>query len=141
MNNDSKQNRRGSVEIGQYGVKHTLMPTLSLFTSFGTLICCALPALMVTIGAGASLAGLVSTAPWLVTFSKYKAWTFALSGIMILIAGFMRWQARNMPCPADAAQAKACKRLRAISFYTYWLSVVVWIIGFFFAFIAVHVFY
>ncbi len=141
MNSHSKLGHKESIETEKYGLKHALVPTLSLFTSCGTLFCCALPALLVTIGAGASLAGLVSTVPWLVTFSKYKVWTFALSGAMILIAGLMRWQARNMPCPADAAQAKACQRLRAISFYTYWLSAVVWIIGFFFAFIAVHVFY
>ena len=29
--------------------KHTLLPTLSLFTSVGTLVCCALPALFVTL--------------------------------------------------------------------------------------------
>lgn len=124
-----------------YGMKHTLMPTLSLFTSVGTLVCCALPALFVTLGAGAALAGLVSTAPWLVALSKYKAWTFGISGVMILLAGFMRWKARNAPCPIDPEQAKACTRLRNISGWMYWVSVVVWAVGFFFAFIAVHLFY
>lgn len=124
-----------------YGVKHTLLPTLSLFTSVGTLVCCALPALFVTLGAGAALAGLVSTAPWLVALSKYKVWTFGVSGAMIMLAGFMRWRARGAPCPIDPEQAKACSRLRRVSSWIYWLSVAVWCIGFFFAFIAVHIFY
>lgn len=124
-----------------YGIKHTLMPTLSLFTSVGTLVCCALPALFVTLGAGAALAGLVSAAPWLVALSKYKAWTFGISGVMILLAGLMRWQARNAPCPIDPVQARACMRLRRVSFWMYWGSALIWCIGFFFAFIAVKIFY
>ena len=128
-------------ETENYGMNHILMSTLSLFTSVGTLLCCALPALFVTLGAGAALAGLVSTAPWLVALSKYKAWTFGLSGVMILLAGIMRWKARNAPCPIDAEQAKACTGLRKISGWMYWGSVIVWCIGFFFAFIAVEVVY
>lgn len=126
-------------ETENYGMKHTLMPTLSLFTSVGTLVCCALPALFVTLGAGATLAGLVSTAPWLVALSKYKALTFGLSGVIILLAGIMRWRAKNAPCPIDPEQARACTRLRKASGWMYWGSVTVWITGFFFAFIAVHV--
>lgn len=115
--------------------------TFTLFTSAGTLVCCALPALFVTLGAGAALAGLVSTAPWLVALSKYKAWTFGISGTMILVAGLMRWQARNAPCPIDPKQAVACGRLRKVSGWIYWASVAIWITGFFFAFIAVKIFY
>ncbi len=126
---------------GHYSVKQTFLPTLSLFTSVGTLVCCALPALFVTLGAGAALAGIVSAAPWLVALSKYKAWTFGISGVMIMLAGIMRYRARNAPCPIDPDQAKACTRLRTISGWIYWGSVVIWAIGFFFAFIAVHIFY
>ena len=132
-------------EQKNYGGRQVLLPTLSLFTSFGTLVCCALPALFVTLGAGAALAGLVSNAPWLIALSKYKAWTFGFSGLMILIAGIMQYRARNAPCPIDLSdngeQAKACMRLRKVSKYIYIGSVAIWCIGFFFAFIAVHIFY
>ena len=124
-----------------YSIKHTLLPTLSLFTSLSTLVCCALPALLVTLGAGAALAGLVSTAPWLVALSKYKVWTFGVSGLLIILAGLLRWQARNLPCPVDQTQNKACARLRRFSQWVYWLSVMIWCVGFFFAFIAVRIFY
>lgn len=121
--------------------RQTVLPTLSLFTSVSTLLCCALPALLVTLGAGAVLAGVVSAAPWLVALSKYKIWTFGLSGLMILLAGFMRWQVRGAPCPADQQQAAACTRLRKVSAWIYWMSILVWCVGFFFAFIAVHLWY
>ena len=126
-------------EVENYGIKQMLMPILSLFTSVGTLVCCALPALFVTLGAGAALAGLVSSAPWLVALSKYKLWTFGLSGVMIILACVMRWRSRNAPCPIDPEQAKACTLLRKISAWMCWGAVVVWCIGFFFAFVAVNV--
>ena len=44
----------------------------SLFASTSTLICCALPAIFVAIGAGATFASLVSSFPFLITLSKYK---------------------------------------------------------------------
>lgn len=122
-------------------LKQVFLPTLSLFTSAGTLVCCALPALLVTIGAGATLAGLVSVAPWLVALTKYKAWTFGISGLMLIIAGIMQWRARFAPCPIDPVQAQACTRLRKVSVWIYSVSVFVYTVGFFFAFIAVRVFY
>lgn len=122
-------------------IKNMLLPMASLFTSLGTLICCALPALFVTLGAGATLASLVSTAPWLATFSTYKVWTFSISGILIIIAGLTHWQSRNKPCPLDPKQAKACTQLRKLNFWVYTASLTIWIIGFFFAFVAVEIFY
>lgn len=116
-----------------------LLPIFSLFGSLGTLICCALPALFVTIGAGATLAGIVSSAPWLVALSKYKVWTFGVSGGLIVLSGLFLWSARNMPCPIDKGQAQACGRLRRFSIWVYFLSVFIWVIGFFFAFLAVQI--
>ena len=56
--------------------KSLLLPSLSLFTSLGTLFCCALPALFVVLGAGAVLAGILSSAPFLIVLSKYKVLLF-----------------------------------------------------------------
>jgi hypothetical protein len=116
--------------------KHVLTSTLSLFTSASTLVCCALPALFVTLGMGATLAGLTSSFPALVWLSRYKLWVFAFSAIMLTIAGIMQWRSRNMPCPVDAEKAKACSRLRKISLAIWSFSLVAYLTGFFFAFIA-----
>ena len=121
--------------------KQTIMPFFSLFTSLGTLVCCALPALFVTLGAGAALAGLVSNVPWLVALSEHKVWVFGIAGILLLGTGILRYINRNAPCPIDPVAAKACTRLRNISKYMYWFSVVIYLTGFFFAFVAVRIFY
>ncbi len=122
-------------------LKQTIMPTLSLFTSMGTLICCALPTLFVTLGMGAALAGLVSSANWLVALSEHKPLVFGISGFLLLITGIMRWFGRNAPCPVDPVVAKTCMRMRKISSVLYWFSVSIYGVGFFFAFIAVRIFY
>src|ERR1044072_9161894 len=57
---------------------------LSLFSSLGTQFCCALPSLLVLFGLGATVASALSAAPWLVTLSHHKNWTFAIAGALIL---------------------------------------------------------
>jgi hypothetical protein len=117
-----------------------LLPFLSLFTSVGTLVCCALPALLVTIGAGAVLAGLVSTVPQLVMLSTYKVEVFVLAGVLIFITGLYQWRVRHAPCPANPRQAAACSRMRSINKFVFMLSLLLYSVGFFFAFIASRVF-
>lgn len=112
------------------------MNVLSLFTSTSTLICCALPALLVAIGAGAALSSLVSAVPQLVWISEHKAPVFAFAGAMLLLAGWMQWNARNAPCPADPELADACQRTRRNSLRIYWLSVAIFVAGAWFAFVA-----
>ena len=115
--------------------KNLLLPSLSLFTSLGTLFCCALPALFVVLGAGAALAGLLSNAPYLIVLSKYKVLLFLISGSLMIISGYLIWRSRNAPCPADPLKARACKRLRIASLAIYFFSVTIYAIGFFFTFI------
>ena len=115
--------------------KNVAVSFFSLFTSGGTLICCALPALMVSLGAGATLAGLVTNFPQLIWLSEHKLALFSIAGVMLLVAGAMQWRARSLPCPADAALAAACTRTRKISAAIYYFSVVIFAEGFFFAFI------
>lgn len=109
---------------------------LSLFTSGSTLVCCALPATLVAIGSAATLTSLVSNFPQLIWISEHKPLVFGLAGTMLAIAGYLQWQARNAPCPADAALAAVCTKARKNALLIYWLSVGVFSVGAFFAFIA-----
>lgn len=108
----------------------------SIFTSTSTLICCALPALLVALGAGATLASLVGAVPQLVWVSEHKTAVFIIAGVMLAIAGWFQYRARFLPCPADPALAAACARQRNVSRWIYVTSVVIYLIGGFFAFLA-----
>ena len=115
-----------------------IVSTLALFGSFGTLFCCALPALLVSIGAGAAVIGLVSTFPQLIWLSEHKAGLFIFAGIMLTVSGIMRYLTRNAPCPADPVKANSCLRLRRWSLGIFLFSLAMYSIGFYFAFIAVR---
>jgi hypothetical protein len=110
--------------------------TFALFGSFSTLFCCALPSLFVALGAGATLAGIVTNVPQLTWISEHKIALFIFAGTMLTLSGITRYLTRNAPCPADASKAKACKRTRKISGFIFVFSVTLYSIGFFFAFIA-----
>jgi hypothetical protein len=119
------------------GLKRTRTASLfALFTSGGTLICCALPAALVALGAGAALSSLVSVVPQLVWFSENKLAVFLVATAMLVVAGIMQWRARNLPCPIDADEARQCTRVRAVSFRVYLASVALFLTGGFFAFVA-----
>jgi len=108
----------------------------ALLTSSSTLICCALPAMLVAVGAGAALSSLITTVPQLVWFSEHKTAVFCTAGIMLLLSGILQWRSRRLPCPADPTLAHACNRLRRRSLLVYWLSVGLFLLGGFFAFVA-----
>ena len=121
--------------------RETMLPLFSLFTSAGTLLCCALPALLVTLGMGAALAGFVGAFPWISVISEYKVIVFISAGVMLSLATVMQWTARHRPCPIDPKQARLCTRLRQISWGILLFSIAVYAIGVFFAFFAADLFY
>jgi hypothetical protein len=108
---------------------------LSLFASSSTLICCALPALLVALGAGAALSGLVGAFPQIVWLSEHKIGLFLFAGLMLAASGALQWFNRNAPCPIDPALRDACLRTRKVSVRVYWVSVGIYMVGGFFAFV------
>ena len=108
---------------------------LSLFASSGTLVCCAMPALLVALGAGAALSTLVSVVPQLVWVSEHKGVVFIVAALMLTAAGAVQWRNRTAPCPIDPTLREACLRTRTLSLWVYLLSVALFAVGGVFAFV------
>jgi hypothetical protein len=106
---------------------------LSLFSSFGTLICCALPSLFVALGMGATLVGLLGQFPQLIWLSERKEWLFGASLVMLAVTFFIRRWAANLPCPLEAREAG--ERTKKISGVIYWGAVGINLFGVFFTFV------
>ena len=102
---------------------------VTLFTSSGTIICCAIPALLVSIGAGASLSSLISSFPQLVILSVYKIPIFIAALMVLLISGVVQYRARQLPCPVDKSLADLCRQTRKVSLIIYLVSLGIFIIG------------
>jgi hypothetical protein len=107
---------------------------LALFTSLGTLVCCALPIVLVTLGLGAAVAALTSAFPFLITLSQHKGWVFAVSGLLLAFGAWLTWGPRGRRCPADPTQAAACARARRWNRRILGASIAVWLVGAFAAF-------
>lgn len=107
----------------------------SLFATSSTLVCCAIPALLVALGAGAALSSLVAVFPQIVWLSEHKEAVFVLAGVMMAGSGVLQWRNRHAPCPTDPALRDACMRTRKISRWVYLLSVGFYLMGGWFAFV------
>ncbi len=108
----------------------------AMFTSTGTLVCCALPIMLVSIaGLGAFVASMTSTFPILVTLSLHKEWVFTLSGLMLVLSGWMVWRP-GRSCPTDPVLARWCDTFQTWNRRMVFTSGVMWGIGFFAAFLA-----
>ena len=109
---------------------------LSLFTSTGTLLCCALPSLLVLLGLGTTVASFLSAMPWLVTLSHHKRWVFAISGMLIAFSFVQMYviaPKQRLACPPN--DASACETVSTFSKVVLWISAALYAIGFFTAFV------
>jgi mercuric ion transport protein len=114
--------------------EHTELGWLALFTSTGTLICCALPILLVTLGFGAVVASLTSQFPLLITLSEYDGWMFGISAGFLGLTAWLIW-GREDRCPADPVNAERCRRSRRWNRRVFWSAAAIWAIGFTAAFL------
>ncbi|ADV82444.1 hypothetical protein [Terriglobus saanensis] len=110
----------------------------SLFSSFSTLVCCALPSILVLLGLGTTVASLLSAAPWLVSLSRHKVWTFSIAGTLIAASFVVTYvtapRLRNgEACASD--DPTTCGEVSKLSRILLWVSALIWYGGFFVAYL------
>lgn len=115
-------------------LEHTRFSWLILFASMGTLLCCALPITLVSLGLGAVMASLVTNVPFLVTLSMHKLWVFIGSAVLLALGGWALYRP-GRSCPTDPELARLCERAQVWNRRVHGLSVAIWMTGFFFAFL------
>ena len=108
---------------------------ISLLASSTTLICCALPALFVALGAGATLASLTNIFPQLIVISHYKV-SISIGTLLILfIAGIFIKKAESLPCPVDPMLKDICLKTRKRSKVMFYTSVIIFLLASFFTYL------
>ena len=105
---------------------------LTLFVTSGTLLCCALPILLVSLGFGAVVAGLNYNIPGLLFLAEHQIWTLSLSALLLVFLAWVIWRP-NQSCPVDPELAAYCEKAKRWNQRIFWLSVMIWSIGFFFS--------
>jgi mercuric ion transport protein len=127
-----------SIAPKQRARRAALLNYFSLFSSFSTLICCALPSVLVLLGMGTTVASLLSAAPWLVSLSRHKIWTFSIAGVLIAMSFVMTYliapQLREGEI-CDADDPTTCGEVSKVSRVILWGSALIWSCGFFVAYL------
>ena len=108
---------------------------LTLLSSSSTLVCCALPALLVSLGAGGVLVSILGELPQLIWLSEHKAATFGVAGALLAGSAVLQWRARLASCPIDPSLARACTTARRNSKVIFAVSLAVYLCGATFAFV------
>lgn len=111
-----------------------LIPAAALFCSLSTLVCCALPALFVALGAGASFVALLAVFPQLIWLSEHKVLVFSVAGSLLVLSAFVRFGTARQ-CPTDPQLARQCRSATRISHLVFFLSLALYTTGVFFAFL------
>lgn len=118
-------------------ISSAVLGYFSLFGSLGTLLCCALPSVLVLAGLGATVASTLSALPWIVTLSHHKILTFAVSGTLIG-ASFvnMYWFAPRLRMRSCSPENPGgCEEASRLSKVVLWFSATLYAAGFFVAFV------
>src|SRR5579875_3136896 len=127
-----------SLEPERRARRAALLNYFSLFSSFSTLICCALPSVLVLLGMGTAVASLLSAAPWLVSLSRHKIWTFSIAGMLIACSFVMTYVIaprlrEGETCDAD--DPTTCGEVSKLSRVLLWGSAIIYSGGFFVAYL------
>jgi hypothetical protein len=122
----------------QRAKRAAMLNYFSLFSSFSTLICCALPSVLVLLGMGTAVASVLSAAPWLVNLSRHKIWTFSIAAVLIALSFVMTYLIaprlrQGEVCDAD--DPTTCGEVSKVSRMILWGSAIIWSCGFFVAYL------
>lgn len=112
---------------------------LGLFGSLGTLICCALPSALVLMGFGATLATTLGAFPEIIWLSEHKAYVFTFSFFMLGLSYLGQRFASKQVCPVD--KKEDCETTKTWSKSIFWISLVINVVGVFYAFILPSILY
>ena len=119
-------------------MKQRLVSFLSLFTSTGTLLCCALPAALAAVAGGAAVGTMLSVLPWLIPLSRHKGWLFVVAGVLIVFNGVLVLKPHGkLACSITGG--KGCEVAGGFSKAMLWISTGIYTIGVAFAYAVVPI--
>lgn len=127
-----------SIEM-KINIKEVILPFFALFTSISTIICCALPIILVMLGMGAVFANLTANFPFIIWLAGKSLYLFIIAIIFLLIGGYFIFL-KAETCPADKKLADICQKTKKFNKIIWLFSVIILLISFFFKYILVLIY-
>ena len=131
-----KRFRKRRINMG-----NKILNFFSLFGSLSTLLCCALPVTLVSIGMGATFASLTSTFPQIIWLTERKDALFIITGILLALSYWLMNRASSQVCPVEPGKREACQTSKGVSHYMFYFSVVMYIVGLAFSYVIPRIMY
>ena len=128
-------NQNAGIIVGKntQPAKPAWLSVLALFTSTGTLLCCALPATLAAIGGGVAVGALISTFPWLIPLSAHKQWLFLVAGMLITFNGTLVLRPQGtVACTITGG--KGCEVAGRFQKVMFWGAAMTYVVGVFMAY-------
>lgn len=119
-------------------MKQKLFSILALFTSTGTLLCCALPAALAAVAGGAAVGTMLSALPWLIPLSRHKGVLFIVAGVLIAFNAILVLRPRGKVA-CSITGGKGCEVAGSFSKAMLWISIGIYTIGAAFAYALVPI--
>ena len=127
-----------SIEM-KINIKEVILPFFALFTSISTIICCALPIILVMLGMGAVFANLTANFHFIIWLAGKSLYLFIIAIIFLLIGGYFIFL-KAETCPADKKLADICQKTKKFNKIIWFFSVIILLISFFFKYILVLIY-
>lgn len=113
--------------------RNVILSAATVLSSAGTLVCCVLPAVLVTLGAGAALAGLVIAIPQLAWLSEHKPLVFGTAFALPRSEWDSDLVFADLACPTEPMATQSCQRLRRFKVALYGIALASFALGIVFA--------
>lgn len=117
-------------------IKDFLLPFFGLFTSISTILCCALPIILVMLGMGSVFATLSTNLPFVIYLAEKVIYLFIISGFFLVISGYFIFAAKQS-CPTDKRHAEICDKTKKFNKIIWWISLTILLISLFFKYILI----
>lgn len=112
-----------------------LLVFLSLFGSFSTLLCCALPVLLVSLGMGGVFVSLTTAVPQIQFIGEYKLFVFIITALLLMGGLFLIRPAKVVECPINEDQRNVCRTVKPWTRIILYISLGLYVLGLFFAYV------
>jgi len=111
--------------------KESFIIFIGLFASISTILCCALPIILVMLGMGAVFASLTSSFPLITWLAERFIYLFLISSFLIAMSGYLIF-IKPSYCPTDPKAAKLCQKLKNINKIVWCFSLISLLLSLFF---------
>lgn len=99
-----------------------------LISNGGVMLCCVIPALLVSLGLGSTLATFLSDYPIFVKVTKYKDFLFLFAFVTLIINAIIIKKNKNKMCDINNLE-KECSEVKTVSEKLYYFSLFIFIIS------------